>query len=99
MPDYTKAESKTKEPVRTLSARARTALEKLPTPEVVSVMEDLLRIASEAGNNNNNNNNGGGGGGGGSIVGTPAREELLQKLDASLSDDQLQGILRQQGIL
>jgi hypothetical protein len=57
----------------------------------------MLRLASD-GNNNNNNNTGGGG----SITATRAglsREELLQKLSSSMSDDQLQDILKQQGII
>jgi hypothetical protein len=83
--------------VRTISAAARSALEKLPAPAVVSVMEDMLRLASE-GNNNNNNNSGGGGGG--SVTATPvSREEMLQKLGAAVSDADLQSILKQQGIL
>jgi len=88
-----------KEGLRTISisASARSVLEKLPAPSVVSVMEDMVRLASE-GNNNNNNNSGGGG----SVPETRvsvSREELLQKLSTSLSDDQLQGILKQQGII
>lgn len=97
MADSTSTNPKPKELVRTLSATARVALEKLPGPAVVSVMEDMLRLASD-GNNNNNNN---GGGGGGSVTASRAgltREELLQKLGASLSDEQLQNVLREQGL-
>jgi hypothetical protein len=72
-----------------ISAAARSALHKLAAPEAVSVMEDMLRVAS-GGNNNNNNN------GGGSVL---SREQLLQKVSTSLSDDQLHAVLKQQGVI
>ena len=96
MPDSTKMDTRVKEGAGTISLSARSALERLATPEVVSVMEEMLRIASEGGNNNNNNN----GGGGGSITGPAGlnREELLNKLNASVPDEQLLDILKEQGI-
>ena len=77
---------------RLISPAAKAALTSLAAPEAVSVMEDMLRLS--ASNNNNNNT----GGGGGSLAGI-SREQLLQKVSTSLSDDQLHAVLKQQGIV
>ena len=80
-----------------ISTATRSVLEKLAPAEAVSVMDEMLRVAS-GGNNNNNNDNSNGGSGCAARAGL-SREELLQKLSASMSDDQLHGILKQQGIV
>jgi len=95
MADYLTTKSKE---AKAMSAAARSALEKLPAPAAVSVMEDMLRLASE-GNNNNNNNTGGGGGGGSITAAAVSREEMLQKLSGAVSDSELLSILKQQGVL
>jgi hypothetical protein len=81
-----------------LSRTTRSALERLAAPEAISVMEEMLRVASDNNNNNNNNHNSNGGSGCAAQAGLN-REELLQKISASMSDDQLHAILKQQGII
>lgn len=80
-----------------ISPASRSVLEKMAPAEAISVMDEMLRVAS-GGNNNNNNDNSNGGSGCAARAGL-SREELLQKLGGSLSDDQLHGILKQQGIV
>jgi hypothetical protein len=75
-----------------ISTATRSALEKMAPAEAVSVMNEMLQLAS--GNNNNNNDSGDYER---SLRGL-SREQLLQRMNA-LSDDQLHAVLRGQGIL
>ena len=85
---------------RYISPDSRSALGQLAAPEVVSIMEDML-LAADNNNNNNNNNtdyNSNGGSGCAARAGL-SREDLLQRLCSSMSDDQLHAILVRHGIL
>jgi len=82
-----------------LSRTTKAALERLAAPEAISVMEEMLRVASDNNNNNNNNNHNSNGGSGCAAQAGLNREELLQKIGASMSDGQLLAILRRQGII
>jgi hypothetical protein len=93
MPDLNPTTPAAPEKVRSISTEAKAALEKLSTPEAIVVMEELMRAA--AGNNNNNNN----GGGGGSAASRISRDEMVKRLNASMSDDQLHAILVQHGMV
>jgi hypothetical protein len=79
-----------------ISAATRSVLEKLAPAEAINVMDEMLRAASGGNNNNNNDSNGGSGCAGRAGLN---REELLQKISASMSDDQLHAVLKQQGII
>lgn len=97
MSNRAKTDSELRGRLAGISATTRAVLEKLAPAEAVSVMDELLRFAASGNNNNNNNDNSNGGSGCAASAGL-SREELLQKLSASLSDDQLHGILKQQGL-
>jgi hypothetical protein len=99
MADRTSTEGGLTGRVAGISAATRSVLEKLAPAEAVSVMDEMLRLASDGNNNNNNNNDNSNGGSGCAARAGLSREELLQKLSASMSDDQLHGILKQQGII
>ena len=57
-------------------------------------MEEVLRAAD----NNNNNNSGNGGSGCAAREGF-TRRQLVQKVSATMSDDQIHAILKAQGII
>jgi len=99
MTNSTTTESQFKGRLAGVSTATRSILEKLAPAAAVSVMDEMLRIASDGNNNNNNNNDNSNGGSGCAARAGLSREELLQKLSTSLSDDQLHGILKQQGII
>lgn len=70
---------------RPLSAETKKVLEKLPTPEAVTVLEEMIgRVAD-----NNNQSN--------FAAAALEREEMLEKIE-SLPDARLRAILREHGI-
>jgi len=97
MSDSKTTELQAKAQLGRISSATRSVLEKLAPAEAVSVMDEMLRAAS--GGNNNNNNDNSNGGSGCAAQANLSREELLRKLSASMSDDQLHAVLKQQGIV
>jgi hypothetical protein len=81
-----------------ISDAARNALHKLPAPEAITVLQEYLKLAADCDNNNNNNNNSNHGGCGCAGTRSFTREDLVQKINESMSDVQLHAILKQHGI-
>ncbi len=82
------AEQKITAKARPLSDVARKAIEKLPSPEAIAVMEDMM---SRVADNNNANNNA-------SLPKEMPIEDMVREL-SKLPDAKIRSILKEHGIL